>query len=246
MSGYTKLFARILDSTIWREPDPTRILWITMLALADRDGVVHCTAPGLADRARITLEQCRAALNTFLSPDQDSLTMEDGGRRIRRVEDGWVLINYEKYRRLMSDDDKREKTRIRVKRWREANSEQDDVTLFVTQSNAGNDIAEAKAEADTEAIKPYARPVLEQVIAYCHERKNSVDPQKWFDYYTSNGWKVGRNSMKDWKAAVRTWERNNGNGNAAHFASSKSEQRVNKNRSAIIDGLGLGEQPRRN
>lgn len=52
------------------------------------------------------------------------------------------------------------------------------------------------------------RPTLEEVKAYCRERKNAVDPQKWFDHYTSNGWRVGRNAMKDWKAAVRTWEGN--------------------------------------
>ena len=49
---------------------------------------------------------------------------------------------------------------------------------------------------------------MDEVKAYCMERGNSVDPQKWFDYYTSNGWKVGKNPMKDWKACVRTWERN--------------------------------------
>lgn len=53
----------------------------------------------------------------------------------------------------------------------------------------------------------FTPPTLEDVKAYCKERQNNVDPVRWFDYYTSNGWKVGRNSMKDWKAAVRTWER---------------------------------------
>lgn len=51
------------------------------------------------------------------------------------------------------------------------------------------------------------KPTLEEVQAYCKERGNTVDAQRFIDYYTSNGWKVGRNSMKDWKAAVRTWER---------------------------------------
>ena len=50
-------------------------------------------------------------------------------------------------------------------------------------------------------------PTLEEVEAYCFERQNNVDPQKFIDHYSSNGWKVGRNPMKDWKAAVRTWER---------------------------------------
>ena len=49
---------------------------------------------------------------------------------------------------------------------------------------------------------------LEEVKAYCEERGNKVDAQRFIDYYNSNGWKVGRNKMKDWKAAVRTWERN--------------------------------------
>lgn len=51
-------------------------------------------------------------------------------------------------------------------------------------------------------------PKLEEVEAYCLERGNSVDAQRWYDYYTANGWQVGKNHMKDWKAAVRTWERN--------------------------------------
>jgi phage replication O-like protein O len=50
-------------------------------------------------------------------------------------------------------------------------------------------------------------PTIEEVAAYCLDRGNSVDPEKWLDHYTSNGWKVGKNPMKDWMAAVRTWEK---------------------------------------
>ena len=53
----------------------------------------------------------------------------------------------------------------------------------------------------------FVKPSLEEVQAYCRERENNVDAQRWFDYYSANGWKVGKNPMKDWKAAVRTWER---------------------------------------
>jgi hypothetical protein len=52
------------------------------------------------------------------------------------------------------------------------------------------------------------RPTIEEVRAYCLERGKGVDPEAWFDHYTANGWKVGKNPMKDWRAAVRTWERN--------------------------------------
>lgn len=51
-------------------------------------------------------------------------------------------------------------------------------------------------------------PSLEQVKAYCLERKNSVDAERFIDYYASRGWMIGKNHMKDWKAAIRTWERN--------------------------------------
>lgn len=54
-----------------------------------------------------------------------------------------------------------------------------------------------------------SKPTLQEVIDYCQERNNGVDANKWYDYYTANGWKVGRNPMKDWKATVRTWERKN-------------------------------------
>jgi hypothetical protein len=54
----------------------------------------------------------------------------------------------------------------------------------------------------------FKRPTIEQVREFCTERNNSVDPQAFIDFYDSKGWLIGKNPMKDWKAAVRTWERN--------------------------------------
>lgn len=67
------------------------------------------------------------------------------------------------------------------------------------------DLSSSRSKPSTKAN---TKPTLEEISTYCSERKNSVDPQKFWDYYASNGWKVGRNSMKDWRAAVRTWEKN--------------------------------------
>lgn len=61
---------------------------------------------------------------------------------------------------------------------------------------------------DKVKAKRFVKPNVEDIIDYCNERNNYVDPQKFYDYYSSNGWKVGKNPMKDWKAAVRTWEKN--------------------------------------
>lgn len=149
MTGYAKLFSRILDSTIWREDDKTRILWITMLALADRDGVVHCTIPGLADRARITLAECEDALERFQQPDKYSWSKEAEGRRITVVEGGWFLINHAKYRAMMSADEQREKTRLRVQRFRQKNKSLQTVTDVT--GNQSNDIADTKAKAEEQA-----------------------------------------------------------------------------------------------
>ena len=53
----------------------------------------------------------------------------------------------------------------------------------------------------------FSPPSVDDVRAYCAEKDYHVDPERFVDYYTSNGWKVGRNPMKDWKAALRSWER---------------------------------------
>lgn len=55
------------------------------------------------------------------------------------------------------------------------------------------------------AQKRFSPPTLEEVKAYIADHKYPVDAERWFDYYTANGWKVGKNPMKDWKAAIRTW-----------------------------------------
>ena len=55
--------------------------------------------------------------------------------------------------------------------------------------------------------KVFSTPTVDDVRAYCLERNNKVDPQSFVDFYESKGWMIGKNKMKDWKAAVRTWER---------------------------------------
>lgn len=63
-----------------------------------------------------------------------------------------------------------------------------------------------KDESIKKAPRRFTPPSVEEVESYCRERKNGVDAQRFVDFYASKGWKVGNNPMKDWKAAVRTWE----------------------------------------
>lgn len=109
--SFTKLFSSITESTIWAEPDHVRIVWITMLAMCDRQGRVYATIPGLAGRARVSVEQCEEALTKFLSEDKYSRSKEFGGRRIEEIDGGWMLLNYERYRELRDSEADKEKKR---------------------------------------------------------------------------------------------------------------------------------------
>ena len=101
---------------------------------------------------------------------------------------------------------KRAQTQVRVAKHRNASS----VTKALPEKRR------EEKKRDTTKVVSSMRPTIEQVAAYCKERNNTVDPQKWFDYYTANGWKIGKNAMKDWQAAVRTWEQNDyGSGKAS-------------------------------
>ena len=66
----------------------------------------------------------------------------------------------------------------------------------------------SSAKSTTTKRKRFEKPSISDIKQYCMERNNNVNAEQFFDYYESNGWKVGKNSMKDWKACVRTWERN--------------------------------------
>ena len=84
----------------------------------------------------------------------------------------------------------------------------------VTQvKRIGNVEIEKEIEKEKDINKKRSRafvpPTLEEVSDYCKERGKGVDPNKWYDFYQSKGWMIGKNKMKDWKAAVRTWEPKN-------------------------------------
>ncbi len=151
MNGaYTKLFSGIVMSTVWFEDHPTRIVWITMLALADRHGEIRASVPGLAHMARVSAEECQKAIDKFLAPEPSK---HDDGRRIEEIDHGWAILNHGKYRLLASKDEAKEKHAERQKRYRNRKT----VTVtpsdgVLTQRDAtvtqDRDIAEAEAEAE--------------------------------------------------------------------------------------------------
>lgn len=91
-------------------------------------------------------------------------------------------------------------------------------TLQKPKEEAGKEKSSAKKEITVRFVPP----TVEQVNDYCSERKNNINPKSFVDFYQSKGWKVGKNPMKDWQAAVRTWENNNRNSSVSEFS-----QRIN-------------------
>jgi hypothetical protein len=103
VSHFVKLYATILDSTIWAEPAPTVKVWLTMLAMADPNGFVEGAITGVMRRAIVSREECETAIRVLESPDPDSKTPDHEGRRIERVEGGWQILNHRKYRDLRTE-----------------------------------------------------------------------------------------------------------------------------------------------
>jgi hypothetical protein len=165
--GYTKLFSSIIASTIWRTGDKTRLVWITMLAMADQFGVVEASVPGLSDMARVTVAECREALDELQQPDPDSRSSEQEGRRIEKVEGGWRLINHGKYREKMSRDERREYQRLYQRSYRKqnVNSDSDKLTKFDIQKQKQKQ-NRTETPVRTEVPSPAAPPTPDAFTAF--------------------------------------------------------------------------------
>jgi hypothetical protein len=124
-----------------------------MLAMADKNGIVEAAVPGLAHVARITIEECKEALAKFQEPDKYSRSKEYDGRRIKKVDGGWKLLNYEKYRGVMNEEKAREQNAERQRRWREKQKSTTDNAIVTERNVTITRNAQAEAEEDTEAKK---------------------------------------------------------------------------------------------
>lgn len=111
MRGFVMLWQKTLDSSIWRKQSKeARLVWMTMLMMKDSEGMIQASEIGLADRARVSQEECREALRIFLSPDPDDTSGVEDGRKIRKIQEGWQIVNHDLYR--FSTEAKREFWRI--------------------------------------------------------------------------------------------------------------------------------------
>ena len=188
------------------------LIWVMLLTMAGRcnsGGMVFLTEnipytpKMLADELDFEENTVQLALNAL---EQLNMIVTDSGY--------FAIAGWDEYQNIEGMDKIREQNRLRKQKQREKQKALPEASHVTSRDSHATDIdidKDIDKEKENKSIKGrsarFTPPSLDEVKEYCKERGNKVDADKWFDYYTSNGWKVGKNSMKDWKAAVRTWER---------------------------------------
>lgn len=227
-TNYTKLFASLVTSTIWREDDKTRLVWITMLAMKNRFGEVAGTVPGLAALANVSLQDCEAALAKLLAPDKYSRSRHHEGRRIQEVDGGWLILNHHTYRQVLSHDERREYMRNYMKERRKREKERSSCKPTCKQASA--DVTHTDPDTDTDSDTkgkergevngetaasppPLNHPTVEEAIAYFTAEDHGAYPpaevRKAFASLQAatddvGNWYWGKRLVTDWRAAMES------------------------------------------
>lgn len=132
--GFTKLDSNIIQSSIMSEPAVVFKVWIALLASCGPDGIARVSSTFLAGACYMDLETVDRALGVLEAPDARSRSLNEDGRRIRRVDGGYFIINYEKYRGFTPQEGNPDSPgAIRVRRWREKHKAVTGVTEGVTE-----------------------------------------------------------------------------------------------------------------
>lgn len=194
---FTKLFSSITASTIWAEPDHTRILWVTMLAMADQHGRVWASIPGLANMARIAIDKCEDSLKSLSSPDRYSRTKDHEGRRIEEIDGGWRLLNHAKYREIRDEESIKESKRKYINARRAAERMQPKegqkgvdkcrTPMSTVDIRRANTEADTDTEADTEVKRNTGTRAKALALNVSDLVKEGVDPQHAADWFMTRG-----------------------------------------------------------
>lgn len=201
-----RMFAKtIIDSDAFLDmPLSTQALYFHLSMRADDDGFIN--NPKKIQRVVGASEDDLKVLlaKGFLIPFESGIV----------VIKHWRIHNYiqsDRYKRTVYLEEKKMLDIKENKAYTLKNNEMDtrcihDGYSLEAQVRLGKD---SIGKVSKDKTKHFTKPTVEEIKAYCLERHNNVDADKFYNYYESNGWMVGRNKMKDWKASVRTWERNN-------------------------------------
>lgn len=201
-----RMFAKtIIDSDAFLDmPLSTQALYFHLAMRADDEGFVN-NPKKIQRMIGASDDDCR-----ILASKRFILTFQSGIIVIKH----WKIHNYIQSDRFKETVYLEEKTMLTLDDNKAYTERIQDVSTLDTQYSIGKDsiakssIEKKVAEAPL-SCKRFVKPTLEEVREYCLSRKNNIDAQQFIDFYESKGWKVGNQSMKDWKACVRTWEQRN-------------------------------------
>jgi hypothetical protein len=152
---FVKLFNQILDSSI-ADDRKLRHFFTDILLCSDAQGFVMMTESAIARRIGASIDEVKWGIDQLMSPDPRSKTPDNEGRRLEAVDGsgyGWRIINFESYKALRSAEDMREKTRERVRRFRDKQKDSDPCNATVTPCNAGN-TTKRKRKNEEEELPP--------------------------------------------------------------------------------------------
>jgi hypothetical protein len=205
---FGKIFTQIFDSSLADNPQ-TRWVFMDLLVLADQNGVVDMTHEAIARRTNVPIKIVRGAVKELESADPRSRSSEYEGMRLKRLDAhrdwGWVIVNYQKYRAIANAEAYREVNREKVQAIRERAKSPPVPPLPKAEAEA---YAGDKIHVITCNHK-FTKPEQSEMELYAAKLGFPVlEIQKFYDYYESNGWRVGRNPMKSWQAAMRNWKNN--------------------------------------
>jgi hypothetical protein len=235
--GFVKLDCRILDSTLWLDRD-LRDVFVTALLMAVpaefREaveeiatdtlektgfvvppgwyGFVPASGIGILRRAGVEREPGMAALRTLASPESESRSHAFEGRRMVRVDGGFLILNFFTYRDR--DEFAAERMRrLRERRRRGVTANGDAVRANSDETEVRGQSAEVRGKKEREGETSRERVVVplatrEEIRIFWAETKLLGDPDAFFDHFAANGWRVGgKIKMRDWRAACRNWSR---------------------------------------
>jgi Mg-chelatase subunit ChlI len=137
---------------------------------------------------------------------------EREGLKSNSVDNAWTSVDNESKCVDVRYDKEKEKEKEKVKekvKENEKEKEKEKVKEKESKNNSNNIYICGEKISPQTPRKNFVKPTVEEVREYCLERKNNVDPERFVNFYESKDWFVGKNKMKDWRAAVRTWERGN-------------------------------------
>lgn len=178
---------------------PTRIVWITLLAMKNQHGVVEASIPGLATLARVPVAQVRLAIENLKAPDPDSRSKVEEGRRIRDVDGGWYVINHDKYRRMLSAEDRREYLRIKQAEYRAKKTESTHVN---TVSDKYTKLTHTEEDTDTDP-KEDQIPTPDVVVPVHQKPKQAAPPALdvgFQEFWSNYPKKTGKGAaLKAWR-----------------------------------------------